>query len=156
PITTPLVANEINIIDVKTSDWCDAKDISNYPIILNSIYFDMGASTTGKEYTILMPGIETVYDAVPEGGGVDDVVADNNIQLFPNPVSAGDNAYIKTAFEGDIKISITNVAGQQVKNISAKTNGENITIPTNDLVAGTYFVTVTYNGNNSNVKLVIR
>ncbi|MEG0559483.1 MAG: phosphodiester glycosidase family protein [Muribaculaceae bacterium] len=156
PITTPLVANEINIIDVKTSDWCDAKDISNYPIILNSIYFDMGASTTGKEYTILMPGIETVYDAVPEGGGVDGVVADNNIQLFPNPVSAGDNAYIKTAFEGDIKISITNVAGQQVKNISAKTNGENITIPTNDLVAGTYFVTVTYNGNNSNVKLVIR
>ncbi|MEG2403213.1 MAG: phosphodiester glycosidase family protein, partial [Muribaculaceae bacterium] len=59
PITTPLVANEINIIDVKTADWCDAKDMKNYPIILNSLHFDMGTSATGKEYTILMPGIET-------------------------------------------------------------------------------------------------
>ncbi|MEG2675297.1 MAG: T9SS type A sorting domain-containing protein, partial [Muribaculaceae bacterium] len=155
PIATPLVANEINIIDVKTADWCDAKDMKNYPIILNSLHFDMGTSATGKEYTILMPGIETVYDAVPEGGGVDGVIADNALAISPNPVKSGDNVAISMTSESDATIAIHNAAGQLLKSIEVVPISGKAVISTAGLDAAIYFVTITQNGTKQTGKLIV-
>ncbi|MBR5102929.1 MAG: dockerin type I repeat-containing protein, partial [Muribaculaceae bacterium] len=68
---TPLTLN------LPTDSWLDPSDMSNYPIILNSIQLNLGASTVGKQYTINFMGIETVYDNMPP--------------IFPGDVN-GDNA----------------------------------------------------------------
>ncbi|MEG0012057.1 MAG: T9SS type A sorting domain-containing protein, partial [Muribaculaceae bacterium] len=156
PITTPLVANEINIIDVKTADWCDAKDMKNYPIILKSLYFDMGTSSTGKEYTILMPGIETVYDAVPEGGGVDDVeYANNSISIYPNPVIKGDIVNIVSSLQAINKVSVYNGLGSLIKQLK-NNDSANVMLPTNDLETGVYIITISQNGVSQSLRLLVK
>ncbi|MEG1916344.1 MAG: phosphodiester glycosidase family protein [Muribaculaceae bacterium] len=156
PITTPLVANEINIIDVKTADWCDAKDMKNYPIILKSLYFDMGTSSTGKEYTILMPGIETVYDAVPEGGGVDDVeYANNSISIYPNPVIKGDIVNIVSSSQAINKVSVYNGLGSLIKQLK-NNDSANVMLPTNDLETGVYIITISQNGVSQSLRLLVK
>ncbi len=77
PVAVTLEPNKMNTVDIKTSDWCDADDLSNYPMNLVYIQFDMGTSTTGKEYTIEIPGLETVYNAIPETGSVGNIGSDN-------------------------------------------------------------------------------
>ncbi|MEG2599976.1 MAG: T9SS type A sorting domain-containing protein, partial [Muribaculaceae bacterium] len=114
-----------------------------------------GTSSTGKEYTILMPGIETVYDAVPEGGGVDGVIADNALAISPNPVKSGDNVAISMTSESDATIAIHNAAGQLLKSIEVVPISGKAVISTAGLDAAIYFVTITQNGTKQTGKLIV-
>jgi hypothetical protein len=71
-------------------------------------------------------------------------------QNQPNPTSS--STTIKYFIPGQILnalIKITNTNGQVIRsvNLSSKTNGQ-ITIPTNDLMAGTYFYSLIVDGKN--------
>lgn len=147
-------ANKLNVINLATSTWCDSKDMINYPICLNYILFDMNAATTGKQYTIEMPGIEAVYLAVPSG--VTNTIIDDNLSIYPNPVTAGSTAYIKTAIDGESVMSVFDAAARcLVKSKITPTNGV-IEIPTNNLSQGIYFVTLEYKDFHKTLKLIVR
>ncbi len=67
-ISDALKANTENVVSLPTAAWTDAASMGSYPITLNSVQLTMGASTTGKAYQMQIPGIETVYAAVPVSG----------------------------------------------------------------------------------------
>lgn len=151
-----LKSNELNEVKLVTSEWCDAKDRSNYPIYLNYIYFDMGTSTTGQEYTIEIPNIETVYQNV-EVSGVADVIVDSDIiTVYPNPVNEGENATIKMNGSGTYHINIFSEDGKLMSGNIFESNEGMIQLPTSYLSRGLYFVSVSGNNMEGNVKLIIK
>ena len=58
-------ANVETTIDLPIDQWIDADDMSNYPILLTYIQVTMGKSTTGTQYTMLIPGLEVIYRNAP-------------------------------------------------------------------------------------------
>lgn len=63
---TVIAGREI-VFDLPTAAWIDATAMGNYPITLKAIQLSMGASTTGKQYTMLI-NAETVYNVLPVTG----------------------------------------------------------------------------------------
>ncbi len=154
PIPVELVPNQMNIVELKTSDWCDADDLINYPLSFLYMQFDMGTSTTGKEYTILMPGFETVYNVL--NSGVESVTKDTDMVLYPNPVKTGSLAYIKCGSMDRAVVTINNVAGEQVSHSVLKPQDGVLVLPTSTLSSGLYVVTVTDGNITRSSKLVIK
>lgn len=58
-------ANVESTIDLPINQWIDAYDMSNYPILLTYVQISMGKSTTGQQYTMLIPGLEVIYKNAP-------------------------------------------------------------------------------------------
>ncbi len=58
-------ANVESTIDLPINQWIDADDMSNYPILLTYVQISMGKSTTGQQYTMLIPGLEVIYKNAP-------------------------------------------------------------------------------------------
>ncbi len=67
PAVTPesLPSNVETTIDLPVDQWIDAEEIGNYPIQLTYIQVNMGKSTTGQQYTMLIPGLEVIYKNAP-------------------------------------------------------------------------------------------
>ncbi|MEF9924621.1 MAG: T9SS type A sorting domain-containing protein, partial [Muribaculaceae bacterium] len=148
-------ANEMNIVDLPTSDWCDAKDRSNYPIQLVYIYFEMGPSVVGTEYSIEIPGIEAVYNNV-DASGVEDVFdVSSSIKMYPNPVTLGESVNINLLEAGSSVISIYNEAGQLLSKETNSGDG-NISLSTSNLYRGIFFVNVMQNSSTKVLKLIIK
>ena len=121
------------------SDMIDTNVRGNYPLTLNYINFGMGKSESGKEYEINIPGIEVVYNAVPFTGGVENVLADSEIiPVYPNPVNAGEPAYIE--LDADAAVSVYDSLGRFVAEYDFKA-GKNA-VSTSNLAAGTYIVKI--------------
>ncbi|MEG2599977.1 MAG: phosphodiester glycosidase family protein [Muribaculaceae bacterium] len=148
-------SNTLNIIDLKTSDWCDETDMQSYPLFLNYIQFEMDNSSIGKEYVIEIPGIEAIYKDVPLSLGVEDAVVDNALAISPNPVKSGDNVAISMTSESDATIAIHNAAGQLLKSIEVVPISGKAVISTAGLDAAIYFVTITQNGTKQTGKLIV-
>lgn len=148
--------NEMNVIDLPTDYWCDNKDMKNFPIYLNYIQFDMGTSTTGKEYSIEIPGLEVVYAAVNKEGSVEDnILPSREIKIVPNPVKAGYNAEIKWLNSGDITISVHNSLGQEISRMNIPADNLKVQLPTSGLLPGVYIVTIIQDGISYSSKLMI-
>lgn len=148
--------NKENVIDIATASWVDAADMASYPISLGYIYLTMGNSTSGKEYTIDIAGIETVYDRFGTGGVNDVNVNDgtDKAYVYPNPVNAGVDVVV---FTGDVTdseavIDVFNVAGQKVETVKAVATYGKAILPTSRLQAGIYFVKV----GKSTARLVVK
>ena len=58
-------ANVESTIDLPINQWIDAYDMSKYPILLTYVQISMGKSTTGQQYTMLIPGLEVIYKNAP-------------------------------------------------------------------------------------------
>ncbi len=155
-VATEVKANETNTIDLRTSDWCDAKDLSNFPLKLNYIQFEMGTSTTGKEFTIDIPGMELVYDAVQSGGAESVTISDNNISVYPNPASRGETVNVKWNNIDVETINIYNEAGVMEAQYNVASDASSISIPTASLEVGTYILSVVTDKNISSSKLIIK
>ncbi|MBO4723140.1 MAG: phosphodiester glycosidase family protein, partial [Muribaculaceae bacterium] len=67
PAVTPdsIPANVETTIDLPIDQWIDADDMGNYPIQLSYIQVTLGKSTVGKQYTMLIPGLEVIYRNAP-------------------------------------------------------------------------------------------
>ncbi len=148
--------NKMNVIDLPTSDWCDPNDIGNYPVYLNYIQFDMSAPVSGKEYTIEIPGIETVYKGVLSG--VEDVLIKDKERLvvYPNPVQQGEDVYVNVAGTDKVDITVYNNSGQLLSGFSAVPEGGRIRLPVSNLVPGIYFVSLSATGYNDSVQLIVK
>ena len=151
---TALEPNKESVIDLATNSWCNISDISSFPITLGYIYLTMGASTSGKEYTIDMPGIEAVYDAVKETGGVGAVDADKqSFVIAPNPVKRGADVEVKLA--GASAVKIFDIAGALIAEKAVE--GDTCRFSTAALTAGAYIVTVeTATGSKASAKLIVK
>ncbi len=151
---TALEPNKESVIDLATDSWCNISDISSFPITLGYIYLTMGASTSGKEYTIDMPGIEAVYDAVKETGGVGAIDADKqSFVIAPNPVKRGADVEVKLA--GASAVKIFDIAGALIAEKAVE--GDTCRFSTAALSAGAYIVTVeTATGSKASAKLIVK
>ncbi|MEP7127689.1 MAG: M43 family zinc metalloprotease [Chitinophagales bacterium] len=121
-------------------------------------------ATQWKAYSLSLsefagqPEVQIVFRSVSNWGNnlyLDDIFLGNqvvgisnfdiatSINLFPNP--AGDFVTISLSSEfitADLKISVKNALGKTVREIGAKAGISDITIPTADLSAGIYFVSL--------------
>lgn len=121
------------VCKLPTSQWCDAADLSNYPLQMVYIYFSTGVATTGQNYSLEIHGIELLYGK-DEASGVTTVVADNNrMTVTPNPAYAGAMVTVAGAKE-DVKIY--NIEGRLVKT-ETPIDGK---ISTSGLSAGVYLL----------------
>ncbi|MDD2961124.1 MAG: phosphodiester glycosidase family protein [Muribaculaceae bacterium] len=153
--TEPILANTMNEINFVLKDILDAKDLANYPIKFNSLAFTMGKSTTGKDYTIEMPGFEMIYDAIPAGVSTT-TVADDTFIVAPNPVNAGENITLTLSDSSNAKVEIFDEAGrlQQVSNLTAVAN--KAVLSTVNLTKGTYIVVLTQATKRQSAKLIVK
>ncbi len=82
PAVTPesVPANVESTIDLPIDQWIDADDMGNYPIQFTYVQVNMGKSTSGQEYTMLIPGLEVIYKNAPLSAAIaGDVNGDGNI-----------------------------------------------------------------------------
>ena len=148
------ISNQMNIIDIPVDKLIDVDDLANYPLYFNYIQFDMGTSTTGKEYTIEIPGIETVYDKVTSG--VELIPYDSsNIIVYPNPVKKNGIVNILTGIDSNSEICVYDNKGTVVKVFEMSPSNGFITIPVSNIPCGVYFITIRQNGTVVTAKLVI-
>ena len=63
---TVIVGREV-VLDLPTSEWLDASSMANYPISFKSLQLNMGSSTTGTQYSMLI-NVENVYNVIPLSG----------------------------------------------------------------------------------------
>lgn len=148
-------ANKMNIISVTVSDWCNTDDMQNYPIYINSIIFEMGTSATGKEYTIDLPGIESIYDAIP--AGIEEIVmTDNTLCIYPNPVKQGEQIYINIPDEVSATVTIYNITGQVIRTENVANGGNIFSIETSGIESGIYFIIINQNNTIKSGKVLIK
>ncbi len=85
--------------------------------------------------------------------GVEDITANQGmVTLYPNPVQAGMNFYLKSDNEEVAQVSVFNMEGKLVKTVM---NTDEIS--TQGLDKGVYILTIeTVNGNIENEKLIVR
>lgn len=64
------------VVNLPTAQWCDAADLSNYPLQFVYINFALSTPVTGQSYTFGIPGIELIYGSMPSA--VKSVGGDDN------------------------------------------------------------------------------
>lgn len=154
-VATDLKQNEMNELVYDIKDLCDVNDMSNYPIRLEYIYFAMGASTSGNNYVISMPGIEAIYDAIP--AGVDNVIKDTKaINIYPNPVTSGEIINIALPNQGKWKINVFNEKGQLVYNTIKEVTDSSMQLSTVGFAQGQYLLHFNNGNNNVTSKLLVK
>ncbi len=147
--TTELPKNTLSTFDIDLTNNIDLTDIGVFPITVNTLRLDLGASAKNTDFEIQVPGFEAVYG---EGGGsVSEVTLGNAVKVFPNPIKAGEAFMV--AAEGKGVISIYSLSGAMVK--QAAFNGS-AAISSDGMQAGMYLVRVnTANGVNA-AKLIVK
>ncbi|MFI3239643.1 MAG: phosphodiester glycosidase family protein [Bacteroidales bacterium] len=151
-----IVANEINTIKLATADWCDASDMQNYPITITQIQLSMGTSTTGIEYIVEIPGIETVYSEIPVSS-VESVLVNKSqsLNIYPNPVNRGQVIYINNLNEQST-LYIYNALSKLVNHITSDGISD-ISIDTSTMDAGVHFIKADLaNGESKLGKVIIK
>lgn len=133
--------------------------------------FTWSNNETGEVVTDLLPAnyVATVTDAngceakfsfliEEEISGVNDI-AQNNIQLYPNPVSIGQNIQLQLILDKieDVEIQVYNSAGQLIQQqTNEKQAGlQTINVPTNNWSVGLYFVEVKVGDSLISRKLIV-
>ena len=54
------------VLDVPVSNVCDAADLGNFPLKMVYYYITYSTVTTGEQYSLQIPGMELVYDNMPQ------------------------------------------------------------------------------------------
>lgn len=89
-------------MELNLSDNLDLTDIGVYPLTVNTLRLDMGASAKGQAFEILVPGFEAVYSA--GGGSVAGIEAAQGVRVYPNPVKAGEAVTVEADGEANVQI----------------------------------------------------
>lgn len=148
--TNETLANNTNstfILNLK--EWCDIQDATVYPIKINSVRFDMGASKKDDSFTIDVPEFTAVY---PQFGGVaENIVAQNAVKVYPNPVAMGER--VNVAYEGHAVVGVYALNGAQV--LHQEIDGNSL-ISTRNIPAGIYLIKVVSENETFTSKLIIK
>lgn len=130
-------------------DWCDISNVAVYPITINALRFDMGASKKGQEFAIEVPSFEAIY---PLYGGISSsIIAPDNANVYPNPVNAGEAFSVDV--EGNAVVDVYSLNGQKV--LTANVDGPT-SFTTEGMTAGIYFVTVKNDNGVKTAKLIVK
>ena len=147
--TETLAQNTPSTYELKLADWCNPNDLGIYPIQINSLRFDMGASKKDAKFTISVPAFEGVY---PLFGGVEsNTVAEQGIKVYPNPVKVGEA--FNVAVEGQAMVEVFAMNGMKV--LSTMIDGASA-VSTQGLHAGIYFVKVVAENSVKTAKLIVK
>ena len=130
-----LPKNTVSTFDLDLSANLDMTDIGVYPITVNTLRLDMGASAKGQTFEILVPGFEAVYAA--GSGSVSNVAAAQGVRVYPNPVKSGEAVTVEA--DGDAMVQIFTLGGAVAAQVEI--NGT-ATVATDGLQAGMYLVRV--------------
>ena len=142
-----------NNLTFAIGDILDVAERGNYPLTLNYINFGMGKSESGKDYEISIPGIEVVYDAVANTGGVEDAVAESvAVPVYPNPVTADKPVNIELSERA--AVSLYDALGRFVAGYEFET-GTNV-INTSGLASGTYIIKIEGDKNLKSSALIVK
>lgn len=156
-ITPTMLDDAETVIDVAMTDWCDPTDIGVYPITVEYIYFGMGTSTTGTEYTIDMVGFEGIYDAVDEESGIASTLAGGSGFGVKNTlVGQGEPLTLSFDKEGTANVVVYNAAGQKAAAASVYATAGETAVGGISLAPGVYFVGITQNGQNTVTKIIVK
>ena len=104
--------------------------------------------------SIYVTGDATYTAFFAEGEGIDEVNADNDIMLYPNPASTTVTVLLK-GVDRNAKVSIVDMNGRQINQWSVE-NGESVTVDVSNLSQGAYFVRVVGDRVNAIRKLIVR
>ena len=138
-----LTPNAENVIEIATKQWTDSADMASYPIKLGYINLKMGTSTSGTEYTIDIPGIEAVYNAV-SSGGVSAVPAADEVKITVN----GDEVSVTGSSKIVESLELYDTAGVKV---SYANNESTVKAPG----SGVYIVKAVLEGNMTKIQKVV-
>lgn len=94
-----------------TASWCDAADLSSYPLNFVYLYFLTGTPTTGQEYSFEVPGIELIYNYEDEPAVAGDVNGDGVVDVT-------DANLVINAVLGKPSEGVTDVNGDGVVDVS--------------------------------------
>ena len=146
--TEELPQNTESTLTASLSDWCDTEDIGIYPITINSIRLNMGASAKGEEFEIQIPAFEAYYT---KQGGITNAVADSQtVKVYPNPVKAGESVNISVEKGSIISLYTTN--GSLIRKFNASDNTE---LDTEGLEKGIYILKTAQTNGYSTNKIII-
>ncbi|MBO8476883.1 MAG: T9SS type A sorting domain-containing protein, partial [Bacteroidetes bacterium] len=144
--------NQITEIIMSPKDWCDTEDIGIYPITLNTLRIDLGASAKGEEFEIQIPAFEACYT---KQGGITSTVTDSRtVKVYPNPVVGGQFTVALPVDKGICHVGIYNNAGLMVSN--GKYEGCIFTVSAEHLQAGIYYVRVVTENDVYVSKIIIK
>ena len=125
-------------------DIWDLSDVAIYPITITTLRFDLGTSAKGTAYEIQVPAYSALYT---DPSGVNEVVNNGTMKLYPNPVAAGTPVQLGTT----ANVEVYNLNGALVSSQKAVE-----AIATENLSAGVYVVTVNAEGSVKTAKLIVR
>ncbi|MDD2961123.1 MAG: phosphodiester glycosidase family protein [Muribaculaceae bacterium] len=134
------VAGE-NVIELSLEEVCDAKDLMNYPITFNSMTFNMGASASGKAFTIEVPGFETIYNSFSSVEGIE-TSTKGNLKVYPNPVMSGENLNVISGSDSEAIVKLYTTTGQLVASGNYVSESGVISLSTSNLIQGLYLVEI--------------
>lgn len=152
---TDVSTDKETVFELKTSDWCDAQDIANFPIKFEYLQMAMGTSTSGTEYQMDINGIEGIYNAIPESSGINAVKSDQ-LCLMTNPISEGENAIAKVNIQGKVIMKVADMSGRRVLDKEFESATTTLTLPTSTLTQGYYLVTLINGGLRATCKLIVK
>ena len=153
---TDLTSGTDNVIEIPVSDIVDITDIGSYPIQFSSFMFTFKGST-GTDYTVSISGMDAIYDNVPSGiESVEATAMPGQLRIMPCPAKAGEPVTIVTGSDDEASYAVYSVAGTTVATGCAVPAAGSIVLPTANLNAGVYIVTVMQNGNLSTARLIIK
>ncbi len=87
--------------------------------------------------------------------GIEDLSALNNVVMYPNPTHGKTILALEGGLTEEMELAIVNITGQVVYSSKAQLAGgkNEITLPTEELIPGLYFVKMTINGKSKVLKL---
>ena len=141
---TELPKNELSTFSLSFKDIWDLSDVAIYPITITTLRFDLGTSAKGTAYEIQVPAYSALYT---DPSGVNEVVNNGTMKLYPNPVATGTPVQLGTTAD----VEVYNLNGALVSSQKAVE-----AIATENLSAGVYVVTVKAEGSVKTAKLIVR
>ena len=141
---TELPKNELSTFSLSFKDIWDLSDVAIYPITITTLRFDLGTSAKGTAYEIQVPAYSALYT---DPSGVNEVVNNGTMKLYPNPVATGTPVQLDTTAD----VEVYNLNGALVSSQKAVE-----AIATENLSAGVYVVTVKAEGSVKTAKLIVR
>lgn len=152
---TALNKNIENIINVPMSEIFNPFEMGFYPVILNSVSFNMGKPVTNQEYTFTIAGIEGVYNSI---ASVEDAIQNkkNEVCVYPNPVQRGENVTLCCGNDEPASVKVFALTGQCVLSQNLTLENGYAQMSTVNLFPGIYIVSVMQNDETTNSRLIVK
>jgi hypothetical protein len=131
-------------------------DIRIYPVWMNDITFNFDDSqmTSNSDYTIDIKELILYYGNVSLATPSTKLAG--QLIVYPNPTSGEAFVSLKVGATDLVRVEVIGINGQTLRNVAPKMRDGIVTLPTQGLDAGVYFVRIFINNHSQTVKLIIQ